>query len=199
MADDGNPPAGGKEGEGGDTGSSGSAGTNGTAGGNSLDAILEQLDEDGRKAVRTELERARGDAAKYRTRAAKFGDIDPERAKTALAKLDEIEQQGKTAEQQAAERASSAEQERDAARRELWRERAGRTHKLSDVFTAMLTGDTEGAITEHAAKIAEELEGMGRRPGDAVPKTPASKTSPGAGDADQFDAAKIAEQAIARM
>lgn len=199
MADDGNPPASGKEGEGGDSGSSGSAGANGTAGGNSLDAILEKLDEDGRKAVRTELERARGDAAKYRTRAAKFGDIDPERAKTALAKLDEIEQQGKTEAQQAAERLAATEKDRDGARRELWRERAGRTHKLSDVFTASLVGDTEEEITEHARKIAEELESMGRRPGDAVPKTPASKTSPGAGDADQFDAAKIAEQAVARM
>ncbi|MCA1675357.1 MAG: hypothetical protein LC799_25275, partial [Actinobacteria bacterium] len=66
-------------------------------------------------------------------------------------------------------------------------------------FTAMLTGGTEEEIAEHARKIAEELEGLGRRPGDAVPKTPASKASPGAGDADQFDAAKIAEQAIARM
>lgn len=198
MADDPKPPAGGNGGEGGGSGGSGSPGGDGGAGGNSLDAILEKLDEDGRKAVRAELERARGDAAKYRTRAAKFGDIDPERAKTALARLDEIEQQGKTAEQQAAERAAAAEKDRDKANRDLWRERAGRTHKLSDVFTASLVGDTEEEITEHARKIAEELESLGRRPGDAVPKTPTSKTSPGAGDADGFDAAKIAEQAISR-
>lgn len=199
MADDGNPPAGGKEGEGGDSGSSGSAGGNGGAGGNSLDAILEKLDEDGRKAVRGELERARGDAAKYRTKAAKFGDMDPERAKTALAKLDEIEQQGKTEAQQAAERLTAAEKDRDGARRELWRERAGRTHKLSDVFTAMLQGDTAEEIAEHAKKIAEELEAAGKRPGDSVPKTPTGPTSPGAGNADDFDPSKIAEQAIARM
>ncbi|MGH4013166.1 MAG: hypothetical protein ACRDSL_04390 [Pseudonocardiaceae bacterium] len=201
MDDDGNgAPAGGSGGEGG-SGGSGSAGGNGGAGGggNSLDAILEKLDEDGRKAVRGELERARGDAAKYRTRANKFGDMDPDKAKAALAKLDEIEVAGKTEAQQAAERAAAAEQDRDTARRDLWRERAGRTHKLSDVFTAMLVGDTEEAVTEHARKIAEELDAVGSRPGDAVPRTPTSKTSPGAGPSDQFDAAKIAEQAISRM
>lgn len=175
----------------------------GASGNGSLDAILEQLDEDGRKAVRAELERARGDAAKYRTRAAKFGDIDPEKAKAALSKLDELEAASKTAEQQAAERAASAEKDRDSARKELWRERAGRTHKLSDAFTALLTGDTEEAINDKAQAIAQEisdrLEAAGRRPGDAVPKTPAPKTPPGAGDSEPFDAAKIAEQAIARM
>lgn len=199
MADDDGTPAGGNgSGDGGEgSGSPGGSGDKGGAG--ELDTILGQLDEEGRRKVRDALTSARGDAAKYRTRAAKFGDLDPERAKSALAKLDEIEQQGKSAEQHAAERATSAEQERDTARRDLWRERAGRTHKLSDVFTAMLAGETEEEITEHARKIAEELAAVGRRPGDAVPKTPASKTSPGAGDADQFDAAKIAERAVARM
>lgn len=163
-----------------------------------LDDILAKLDEDGRKAVRAELERARGDAAKYRTRASKFGDIDPDRAKAAIEKLDEIEQQNKTEAQKAADAQKAAEQERDAARKELWRERVGRKHGLSDTFVAMLAGDTEEAMDEHGKKIADELDGVRKRPADAVPNTPKPNQSPGSGDSEEFDPEKIAAQALAR-
>ena len=171
MADDDGTRASGAEG-----GGSGGTGRPGGA----LDAILDQLDEDGRKAVRTELERVRTEAAKYRTRAAKFGDLDPERAKAALAKLDEIEQQGKTAEQRAAERVATAEKERDDARTELLRERIGRRHGLSATFTALLKGTDEAAMNEHAEQLAAELGETRKRPGDAVPSTVKPDHAPGA-------------------
>ena len=174
MADDDGTRATGGE------GGSGSSGSTGGSGGTSLDALLAKLDDDGRKAVRAELERARADAAKYRTRAAKFGDLDPERAKAALAKLDEIEQQGKTEAQQAQERAAAAEKERDTARTELLRERIGRRHGLSETFTALLQGTDEESMNEHAERLAAELGEARKRPGDAVPSTVKPEHAPGA-------------------
>ena len=192
----------GTENEGANTGESGNTNTiaeTGRKSGNSLDSILEKLDEDGRKAVRSELERARGDAAKYRTKANKFDGIDPERARIALEKLDEIEAASKSEADIAREKAIAAEKERDDARRELWRERVGRKYGLSDTFVGMVQGDTEDAMDEHAKAIADELNNVRKRPGDSVPGTPKSTQTPGAGESEAVDYKKIAADALAGL
>jgi len=165
-----------------------------------LDAILGKLDEEGRKAVRSELTRARDEAARYRTKANKFGDMDPEKAKQALTKLNEIEEQNKTDAQKAADRATAAEKVATDARIELLRERIGRKHSLSETFTALLQGTDEDTMNAHAEKLAAELTEVRKRPGDAVPTTPKSSTSPGAGDSDDpFDPKKIAIESLANF
>lgn len=164
-----------------------------------LDAILAKLDEADRNAVRGELKNARTEAAKYRTRSREFADDTAyERAKSAVAKLDEIEAGQKTEAQKASDRAAAAEQERDTLRTELLRTRVGAKHKLPESIAALLTGATEEEMEERATAIAAEL-GTTKRPGDHVPGAPKPNTPPGAGDSEKFDPVQIAEQALAAM
>lgn len=170
----------------------------GTVGG--LDDILASLDENGQKAVRAELKKARDEAARYRTRSREFADdAQYEAAKQALARVTELEESQKTEAQKAADRATRAEQERDAARTELLRHRVGAKHKLPASVVALLTGSSEEEMEERASQIATELGEARARPGDSLPSTPKPTNSPGAGDSEQFDPNKIAEQALASM
>lgn len=164
-----------------------------------LDSILAKLDEDGQKAVRAELKKARDDAARYRTRSREFADdTQYEAAKAALARVAELEEAQKTEAQKAADRAARAEKERDDARTELLRTRIGARHQLPDSIVSLLTGGTEEEMEERAKAISAEL-GARTRPGDALPTTPKPTTSPGAGDSEQFDPDQIAAQALASM
>lgn len=165
-----------------------------------LDAILAKLDDTDRAAVRGELKKARDEAAKYRTRSREFADDEAyERAKAAVTKLDEIEQAQKTEAEKAADRATTAEKERDTLRTELLRTRVGARHKLPDSIASLLTGGTEEEMEERAKAIAAELGEARGRPADALPSTPKPVTSPGAGGSDPLDPAQIAEQALKEL
>ncbi|MER5671153.1 hypothetical protein [Pseudonocardia alni] len=163
----------------------------------SLDDLLAGLDEDARTAVRAQLRRARDEAARYRTRSKEFADdATYERAKTAMAKLDEVENAAKTEAQRERDAREAAEKARDEARTELLRERVGRKHKLPDSFVELLRGTDEDAMSEHAEALAAELEKARGRPADHVPKRSKPSGSPGSDDSDQFDPEQIATAAL---
>lgn len=161
-----------------------------------LEALLVDLPDEARSAVMSEVKRARQDAAKYRTQAQRYGDLDPEVARQAVEKLAEAEAANKSEAEKAAERAAKAEQERDTLRTELLRYRIGSKHGLSETLTNLLQGTDEETMNAHAQAIADELASVRQRPGDAVPNTTKPAGSPGAATADVFDPKQIAAESL---
>lgn len=119
------------------------------------------LGEAGKKALAAERKAARDALA---------------RANAAEAKLQAIEDAGKTELQKATDAAAKAQREAEQTRQELARERVARKHQLSDDDTALLSGDEEqmerlaarlAAVTPPAnpgAPKAPPVPGIGRVP-----------------------------------
>jgi len=127
-------------------------------------------------------------------------DFDAARAWTTITNLREVEKRVTTERNDAQAAAQTAAEERDALRRELWTERAMRTHRLPAESLRFLFGDTEEAVMEAAAALA----GMRTTPpahdddgGTSQHSRPAPALVPGHGGSTltRFDPAAIARRA----
>lgn len=111
----------------------------------------------------------------------------------AQAKLQAIEDEGKTELQKATDAAARAQKEADEARRELTRERVARKHNLSDEDTDLLTGDEE-QMERLAARLGKVTETTKNEEPKARP-TPAVGAMPEARNISLADQIKAAEKA----
>lgn len=132
--------------------------------------------------VADELNRARSEAAKYRTRAREFADDEAyDAAKSAMADLEKYRTQVSEMETSQTETKQRAEK----AQADLARERAARKHGLSDEALEFLTGDTEEEIEERAKRLSGMTSRKPERPVDPTQGSTSTGGKP-ASTADQF-------------
>src|SRR5690606_13500155 len=112
----------------------------------SSDLALPEWAQDPKSAVEY-VKQLREENAKHRTRAKEFADdATYERAKQALAKLEEIENANKSELDVVNDKLAKATADATAARQELLRERYGRKYGLPDDVMEFLSGDNESEV-----------------------------------------------------
>lgn len=139
----------------------------------------EQPEEDlSPEALRKQLEKARKDAAGYRT---KLRELEP-----IAAKAKELEDAQKTEAQKLTERAEAAERMAADSQREMTRLRVLSEISLPADLHEFVTGDTEDDMRARAAKLAAQF--TAERNNVDVGLGPRRTGTPSAGPADEFAA-----------
>lgn len=126
--------------------------------------------------ARSELTRARSDAAKYRT---KVRELEP-----AAEKARQLEEAQKTEQQRLEERAATAERERQDALNEVMRYRVAAQHGITADDIDLLGSGSEDQMTAKAQRIAA-LYAQQNRTTAPNPSRPVEQLRPGATPTDQ--------------
>jgi len=128
--------------------------------------------------ARSELERARNDAAKYRTRAREFADDgEYERAKEALKRVTELEEAQKSEAQKLQDQLAAAQKERDNAAADALRMRVAVKHGVKHDDLDLLGSGSEEEIDARAQRLVSYYP---KTLGAPTPGKPVEQLHPGA-------------------